>query len=248
MSNTQGKSKRQARREQIRKKEQRSRFLTIGVVTVVALLFGFVFIYPNFKPAGEVFDPPPITRSQVDFNTAGDPNAPIKIEEYSDFQCPFCRRFFENTEEQLISQYIETGTVYFVYHSFGDFIGQESENAAEAAYCAGDQGKFWEMHDTIFANQTGENVGAFSDRRLMAFGEKIGLDMDAYRTCYNNGTYKDMVDEDAKAGLTAGISATPSFILTYTVNGEEKTVTLEGAQPIEAFKESIDAALAEMGL
>ena len=247
MSDNKGMSKRQVRREQIRRKEQRSRFLSIGLVTAIALLLAFVFIYPNFKPVGEVFDAPPITRTTVDFNTVGDPDAPIRIDEYSDFQCPFCRRFFDNTEEQLISDYVETGTVYFVYHSFGDFIGQESENAAEAAYCAGDQGKFWEMHDVIFANQTGENVGAYTDRRLMAFGEKLELDMDAYRTCYNNGTYKDMVDEDAKTALQAGVTATPSFIVTYTVNGEEKTTMLEGAQPIDVFKETIDAALAEMG-
>jgi len=247
MSDKQGMSKRQARREQIRKKEQRSRYLTIGVVTIVALLFGFVFIYPNFKPTGEVFDAPQITRTQVDFNTTGDPNAPIRIDEYSDFQCPFCRRFFENTEEQLVSQYVDAGVVYFVYHSFGDFIGPESANAAEAAYCAGDQGKFWEMHDIIFTNQTGENVGAFSDRRLMAFGEKLELDMDAYRTCYNNGTYASMVDDDAKSGVKANVTATPSFILSYTVNGEVKTTILEGAQSIDVFQQSIDAALAEMG-
>lgn len=240
-------SKRQARKEQIRRKEQRSRLLGIGLITVGALFVAFLFIYPNMKPVGEVFSAPEITRPSVDFNAVGDPDAPIKIEEYSDFQCPFCRIFFENTEEALLENYVANGTVYFVYHSFGDFIGAESGQAAEAAYCAGDQGKFWEMHDTIFANQTGENIGAYTDRRLIAFAEKLELNMDEFNNCFDSNKYKDLVEEDMKNGVIAGIEATPSFVMTYTVNGEEKTTIIAGAQSIDVFQQQIEAALAEMG-
>lgn len=240
-------SKRQARREQIRRKEQRSRLIAIGLVSVGAILVAFLFIYPMFKPAGEVASAPEINRPNVNFNAVGDPNAPIKIDEYSDFQCPFCRVFYENTEEALIKTYVENGTVYFVYRSFGEFIGAESASSAEAAYCAGDQGKFWEMHDIIFANQAGENVGAFADRRLAAFAEKLDLNMDEFNTCFNDRKYKDLIEEDMKDGISAGIQATPSFILTYTVNGEEKTALIEGAQTFEVFQQQIEAALAEMG-
>lgn len=247
MSNKKEISKRQARRDQIHRKGQRSRLLSIGLISIGALLLAFLFIYPNFKPVGEVFSAPVISRANVDFNAMGDPEAPIKIEEYSDFQCPFCRIFFEDTEEQLMESYIADGAVYFVYHSFGDFIGAESGRAAEAAYCAGDQGKFWEMHDIIFVNQAGENVGAYADRRLLAFAEKIDLNMDDFRSCFNGGNYKSLVEEDFKNGVLAGIQATPSFVMTYTVNGEEKTALIEGAQPFEVFQEQIEAALAEMG-
>ncbi len=240
-------SKRQARREQIRRKEKRSRLLGIGLVSIGALVLAFLFIYPNFRPVGEVFEPPPMTRPNPNFNAAGDPAAPIKIEEYSDFQCPYCRIFYENTEEALLQSYVATGVVYFVYRSFGAFIGSESGRAAEAAYCAGDQGKFWEMHDIIFANQSGENVGAFSDRRLNAFAEKINLNMDDFRSCFNGGKYADRVEEDFKAGVALGIRATPSFVMAYTVNGETKTRVIEGAQPFTAFQQEIEAALAEMG-
>lgn len=240
-------SKRQARKEQLRRKEQRSRLLGIGLITIGALFVAFLFIYPNLKPVGEVFSAPEIVRPSVDFNAVGDPNAPIRIDEYSDFQCPFCRIFYENTEEALLEKYVATGTVYFVYNSFGDFIGTESGQAAEAAYCAGDQGKFWEMHDIIFANQTGENVGAYSDRRLIAFAEKLDLNMDEFNTCFDTSKYKDLIEEDMKNGVAAGITATPSFILTYTVNGEEKTSLIEGAQSIDVFQQQIEAALAEMG-
>lgn len=250
MSNIKDKemSKRQARKEQLRRKEQRSRLLGIGLISVGALFVAFLFIYPNVKPVGEVSAAPEFTRTQVDFNAVGDPNAPIKIEEYSDFQCPFCRIFFENTEEALLENYVADGTVYFVYHSFGEFIGPESSAAAEAAYCAGDQGKFWEMHDILFANQGDvENGGAYADRRLLVFAENIGLNMDEFNTCFNGNTYKDLIDEDMKNGILADIQATPSFIMTYTVNGVEKTTLIEGAQTIDVFQQQIEAALAEMG-
>ncbi|MBM4427116.1 MAG: disulfide bond formation protein DsbA [Chloroflexi bacterium] len=247
MNNSKDQSKRQARKEQMRRKEQRSRLLSIGLITVGALLVAFLIIYPSLKPIGEVAAAPEIVRENVDFNSVGDPNAPIKIEEYSDFQCPYCRIFFENTEEALMQSYVANGTVYFVYKSFGSFIGAESGAAAEAAYCAGDQGKFWEMHDIIFANQTGENVGAYTDRRLNAFAEQIELNMDEFSSCFNSNKYADLVEQDSKDGILANIRATPSFVMTYTVNGETVTRVIEGAQPFTAFQEEIEAALAEMG-
>jgi len=240
-------SKRQARREQIRRKDTRNRLLGIGLISIVAILVAFLIIYPNFKPVGDISTAPEVTRSQVKFNAAGNPDAPIRIDEYSDFQCPYCRIFFEETEAQIMESYVADGTVYFVYNSYGDFIGAESAAAAEAAYCAGDQEKFWEMHDIIFANQTGENVGSYTDRRLSAFAEKIGLDMDQFNSCFNGGDHRDRVNQDEKNATIAGIKATPSFVLTYTVNGEPKTKLIEGAQGFDAFKQEIDAALAEIG-
>lgn len=240
-------SKRQMRREQIRRKEKQSRLIAIVLITLGALFLAFLVIYPSLKPAGKVITPDQLSRPNADFNTAGDPNAPITVTEYSDFQCPYCRLFFENTEALLMEKYVATGTVYFVYKSVSDFIGAESKAAAEAAYCAGDQGKFWEMHDIIFSNQTGENVGAFADRRLEAFADELGLDRGQYDDCVSSGKYADLADQDAADATAAGIQATPSFIVTYEVNGETQTRVLQGAQPIDVFSQEIDAALAEMG-
>ena len=106
------------------------------------------------------------SRPQAQGLSMGDPNAPVKVEEYGDFQCPACRIFHESQEGQLIEKYIKTGLVYFTYTPFS-FIGDESVKAAEAAYCAADQGKFWEYHDMLYANQTAENKGDFADSRLM---------------------------------------------------------------------------------
>ncbi|MBL8063146.1 MAG: thioredoxin domain-containing protein [Anaerolineales bacterium] len=247
--NTKDMSKRQQRREQIRRKERNSRLWAIGLITGGVLIVAFLFFYSYLKPTGDIVEAPQrdLSALQVDFNKLGNPDAPIKITEFSDFQCPYCRIFFENTEELLIERYVANGTVYFEYKSVGAFIGAESLAAAEAAYCAGDQGKFWEMHDTIFANQGGENVGAFNDRKLSAFAENVGLDMTAYQDCIDSRKYRDLANQDATDANTAGIQATPSFLLTYMVNGEEQLRVVQGAQTIDAFAQEIEAALAEMG-
>ncbi|HEY5902835.1 MAG TPA: thioredoxin domain-containing protein [Anaerolineales bacterium] len=240
-------SKRQARRDQRRRAEQRSRMIVIAGVVLVAVAFAVLLIAPNFTPLGEVRTAESFTRPQADGNAAGDPNAPIKMEEFSDFQCPVCERFYKETERQLMETYVATGKVYFVYRSFGEFIGPESKAAAEAAYCAGDQNKFWEMHDIIFANQTGENVGNFTDRRLIAFAEKIGLDMGAFRSCFNGHKYANQVAKDRADGLATGMQGTPAFQMSYSVNGQPKTDLIPGALPFSEFQSKIDAALAEMG-
>jgi protein-disulfide isomerase len=240
-----GMSKRQMRREQRRRSEQRSRMAVIIGVVLVALAAAAFLILPNFTPVGEIKTVTSAARPKADGNAAGDPNAPVKIEEFSDFQCPFCDRFTKDTEGQIMDAYVATGKVYFLYRSFGSYIGTESGDAAQAAYCAGDQGKFWEMHDIIFANQTGENVGNFTPRRLIAFAEKLGLNMGDFRSCFNGGTYKSRVDQDFTDGRAANIQATPSFLLTYKVNGETKTEMIEGALAFSEFQSKIEAALAQ---
>lgn len=241
-------SKRQAMREKRERQARFQKYGMFGIVIVGALLVAFALIYPNLKPIGEVATVTTITdRTGVSDNAMGDPNAPIKIEEFSDYQCPYCDRFYKETENQLIDTYVKPGTVYFVYRSFGAFIGPESKAAAEAAYCAGDQNQYWEYHDILFANQTGENVGAFTDRRLQAFAEALSLDMNAFNDCYTSGKYSDRVDQDGVDGKAAGITGTPAFYFTYMVNGEAKHKLIAGAYPLSEFQTQIEAALAEMG-
>lgn len=150
-------------------------------------------------------------------------------------------------EQQIIDNYVATGKVYFVYRSMGNMLSDninrqaggnntESRDAAEAAYCAGDQNKFWEYHDILFANQTGEGVGDYTQKRLIAFADTLGLNTADFKSCLTGGKYRDRVLQDEKDGNAAGIRATPSFV----INGK----VLEGAQPFSAFQVAIEAALA----
>ena len=148
------KSKRQERRERMRKQEMRTRLLTIGLITIGALLLVFAVVWPQIKPFAEVVAVDAGPYPLADRNSMGDPNAPIKLEEFADFQCPFCERFHKETEPLLIQYYVETGKVQFVYRSLGNSVSEnianasgtpaktESQDAALAAYCAADQGKF----------------------------------------------------------------------------------------------------------
>lgn len=241
-------SKRQVMREKRERQARTQRLGVIGIIVVGALLVAFALIYPSVKPVGTVVTKDPGNHPMANDNAMGDPNAPIKIEEFSDFQCPYCARFHEETEWQIANSYVTDGTVYFVYRSFGDFIGAESQAAAEAAYCAGDQNKYWEYHDILFANQTGENVGAYTDRRLQAFAEALSLDMNAFNSCFSSGKYADRVAQDRVDGTAAGVTGTPAFLITYTVNGEQKSRFIAGAYPFSEFQTQIEGALTEMGL
>lgn len=190
---------------------------------------------PQVVIPSNVIVPQPRQHPQADGNKMGDPNAPVKIIEYADFQCPYCMHYWEQTEPQIIQTYIATGKVYYEYRSVGAFIGPDSATAAEAAYCAGDQNKFWDYHDVLYANWTGENIGDFSTDKLKQYAIAIGLNQVQFETCINNGNHADQVTQDFADAKADGVRATPSFV----INGK----LLEGAQPFSAFQQMIDAAL-----
>ncbi|HKI53982.1 MAG TPA: thioredoxin domain-containing protein [Anaerolineales bacterium] len=248
------KSKRQERREKIKQQQARGRLITITLVTLGAALLVFAFLYPSIKPIAEVVAVDAGTHPNPNDNGMGDPNAPIKIDEFSDFQCPYCERFHQETEPLLQQYYIATGKVYFVYHSMGNWVSQniggtrtESQDAAAAAYCAGEQNKFWDMHAQLFGNVLGEDAGSFTDKRLAAIAEAAGLNMDDFNSCYNSGKYIDRTQQDMQDGTAAGITGTPGFLVSWTVDGETKTKLIEGAQPFSTFQTELEAILAELG-
>ena len=252
-------SKRQERREKMRQQERQRRLLTIGLITLGAILLVFAVVWPLLRPVAEVVAIDPGTHPNANDNSMGDPNAPIKIEEFSDFQCPFCERFHKETEPLLRQYYIDSGKVQFIYRSMGNWVSDniarstgtpaktESQDAALAAYCGGDQNKFWEMHAHLFANVLGEDAGSFTDRRIKAIAEAAGLDMQAFSSCYDSGKFEDRVQQDFEDGQTAGVNGTPAFLITYTVNGETKTKLIEGAKPFSDFQQELEAILSEIG-
>ncbi len=232
-------TQRSRRQERQRQRAKRKQTTTLMIIGGIALVVAAIMIVPNLLPVGEIVEIAPKAYPMTNANTMGDPNAPVTIIEYSDFQCPYCKRFSDQTKDQIINAYVVTGQVYFIFRSYGEWIGPESLAAAEAAYCAGDQNQFWQFHDMLFANQTGENVGAYRDNRLVAFGEYLGLDMDAFNACFNGHDKRDQAQQDLIDGQNAGVQGTPAFF----INGQ----LLQGAEPFSEFQALIEEALAGDG-
>ncbi len=166
----------------------------------------------------------------------GSATAPVTIIEYSDFQCPFCGRFFTQTFPQLKKDYIDTGKVKLIYRHFPLSFHKNAMNAALAAECAGEQGKFYTYHDLLFENQGAwENLANPRDV-FLGYARKLGLDEATFTACYETQKYKKKIQSELAEGQQKGVSGTPTFF----INGQR----LVGAQPFSAFKAVIDAALA----
>lgn len=166
----------------------------------------------------------------------GDPDAPVTLIEFGDYQCTFCTKFFKETEPSLISKYVVTGQLKLVFRDL-PVNGPESVNAALAAGCAQTQGSFWKYHDRLFNERTGYNDGVFTEENLVRFAGDIGLDTDAFRTCYQNKDSAQEIAKDARDGQRIGASGTPTFFL----NG----IRIPGAQPLSVFENAIEQLLAQ---
>ena len=159
--------------------------------------------------------------------------APVTIEEWADFQCPACGQFARLTVPQLVTRYVAQDQVRIVYRHFS-FLGQESRWAAEAAECAGEQGKFFEYHDKLYASQAGENRGAFSKANLKRFGTELGLGQ-GFAACVDSGRYAQAVRDQTASGQARGIDRTPTLF----VNGTK----IEGAATFEQLRAIIEPLL-----
>ena len=164
----------------------------------------------------------------------GRADAAIVILEYGDFQCTSCGAFFRAVEPQIRATYIDTGILRLEWHDFA-WIGQESLDAANAARCAGDQGKFWEFHDLLYRSQSGENQGAFAKDRLKAMGLQLGLEPVAFDACVDGNAHANAVQADFADVRSQGFNSTPTFLI-----GSQRIV---GAQPFEVFQAAIKAQL-----
>jgi protein-disulfide isomerase len=193
---------------------------------------------PQSNPSSTI-----ISVSLDDDPVKGDPNAPITIVEFSDFQCPFCARFFSETLPLIQKNYIETGKVKFVYRDFPiPSIHQNAIPAAIAAECADEQGMFWEYHDKIFENQLlwqdldKQNVVSTFEQ----FAKELGLDTESFNTCLESAKYLDEVQNDLNDGVSYGVTGTPGFFI-----GNEKIgySMVSGAQPYAAFQQVFDQLL-----
>src|SRR5215207_3609122 len=223
-------SKRQERRERMQQQKQRQRLLTIGAITLVAAILVFLVVWQPLSTVGEIITVTPAALPNADGLSLGDASAPVTIDVFEDFQCPACQRFTENTEPLVIQNLVATGKARYVFHNYpfldggGAGSNGESDQAANAAMCANDQDKFWEMHSTLYANWNGENQGAFSERRLQAMAESLGLDMDAFNSCFSANKYEAEIQADFDLGGEMGVSGTPTVFVNGRRVGQANSV------------------------
>ena len=171
----------------------------------------------------------------------GDDNAPINIIEFGDYQCPFCARFNQETKDELVSKYVDTGIVRF---GFKDLVINDlpkdklSTLSAEASYCAAEQDKFWDYHDEVYRNSRGENTGWISNESLVGFANNINMpNIAQFTECLNSHKYNQLVVQNDIFAKNLGLASTPSFLILK--DNSTKIAVVEGAQPISVFDDVI---------
>ena len=162
----------------------------------------------------------------------GNPNAEITIVEFGDYQCTFCYKFHDETMKKIDDEYIKTENVNFIYKDF-PLNGEQSILASEASYCAQNQNKFWEYHNTLYNNWGGENTGWITENVLLGFARDTGLNLDDFSRCLENSEFRQKVLDNKEFAKEIGISATPSFLI---FNNNE-LYRIIGAQPFEKFEQ-----------
>jgi protein-disulfide isomerase len=183
----------------------------------------------------------PVSTSVAGAPTLGRADAPVTVVEFSDYQCPFCGRFFATTLPALKRDYVDAGKVRYVFRDYPlDQLHPQARKAAEAAHCAGDEGKYWEMHDALFQNQR-----ALAPPQLVEHARALGLDSARFEECLTSGRNAARVERGLADGAAAGVQGTPGFVIGRTKAGDIVEGTpVRGAQPLETFRQIIDRALA----
>ncbi len=203
--------------------------IIVGVAAVVAAL-AVAVVHWMTATAPSTAPPRPAAR-EPGGKARGRPDAPVTIEVFSDFLCSHCADFAAETEPAIISEFVEPGIVRLVYRQF-PIIGPFSAVAAEASECAADQQRFWAYHDALFARAARRALREPED--LLAAAKDVGLDEQAFRGCMRSGATRSRVETDRADGQRRGVEGTPTMFV-----GDRKVV---GAQPIEVFRDAINAA------
>lgn len=232
------------------KQSESDKLLIPGAIIVAGLLIAGAVLYSEglLRTNGSVGKKvaaieealPKNVNIEDDDAALGSPNAPVVLVEFSDFQCPFCRKLWRDSLPQITEKYIKTGKVRFVYRDFPlSNIHPGAEPAAMSAECAEDQGKFWEMHDKIFGEQDklGQGTVEFGVSDLKRWAREIGLNGTAFDACLDGGKYKAEVAKDYSDGSALGVSGTPHIF----VNGK---LLIRGALPYTQIEQIIEQELA----
>ena len=187
-----------------------------------------------------------MTRTHGSISTAmgspilGDPDAPVTIVEFGDYQCHQCHNWFLDTKPMIMRDYIETGKVNLVFVDFA-FLGRDSPKAAEATYCADDQNKYWEYHDSLYTAQESKiDNGWANSERLKAFAFNLNLDMDLFNECLDSGKYSKRVQYNSQEARDNGVRGTPGF---FIIGPDFQQHPIGGAQPFSVFQIVLDTMI-----
>lgn len=216
-------NKRESKKERRRKNNLFQWLVPVILFAVIIVVIGGVIVYNSQATKVKVVEPQTISHPNAKDTGAGDPNAKVKVFVFEDFQCPNCGVYSMQLEPIIMQNYVATGKVYYQFVPFS-FIGPESVAAAEASYCANEQGKFWEYHDYIFANQNGENQGAFNNPTLVAFAEKMGLNMASFNDCLSTNKYSQKVKDDKAFAVQSGATGSPYFLVNSKLVGQNELI------------------------
>jgi protein-disulfide isomerase len=229
--------------------------LIIGVGITTICVIGVLLISNNsvYDELGLIevqdLDTKPTTKStgiteQTFFDNGspilGNPNAPITLIEFGDYQCHFCNVYFQNTHHRLLENYVLAGDVKIIFKDF-TIIGNDSINAAHAAHCAGEHNKYWEYHNILYNNWTGENNGWAAKPNLVSFANALNIDTQEFVQCMNSNRYNDTITQSKIDGELLGIRGTPAFFIINDNTGEVQSIF--GAQPYETFEKVFDFIL-----
>jgi len=184
-----------------------------------------------------------MTRTHGDISTAmgspilGNPLAPITIVEFGDYQCHQCYNWFHNTKPMIMRDYIETGKANLVFVDFA-FLGKDSPKASQATYCADDQGKYWEYHNSLYTSQESKiDSGWANSERLKAFAFNLDLDMALFNECLDSEKYSKRIQYNSQQARDNGVRGTPGFFIV----GPDDQKQIAGAQPFSVFQRIMDS-------
>ncbi len=169
--------------------------------------------------------------------TKGKTDAKVTMVEFTDYQCPFCSRFFTDTYGQIMKNYVDNGKIQYISRDLPLPFHPNAHIAAQATRCAGDQKKYWEMHDKLFEKQTDWSEASDAKPKFEIYAKEIGINSGNFLKCLTDGKYKQAVDDDAALASRVGASGTPTFI----INGK----VLVGAQPYSEFERALNEALGQ---
>lgn len=206
-----------------------------GVTSVAALQGGWAaWQHAGYPVEGTRV---PTVTAVEEMPVLGNADAPVTILEFSDYQCPYCRQYVQQTLPKILAAYVETGQVRYLFKDFPLESHPNAQKAAEAARCAGVQGAYWAMHGRLFDAQRewAQREQEEALEKFVRYAEELGLDATSFRDCLESGESGEQIRQDQWEGQQAGVRGTPSFL----INGQ----LLAGAYPFETFQQMIEAEL-----